>query len=208
MSEWTEKPKADFEEDLVAEAQAGDADAFAALLECLDSQAFGIALKITANRQDAEDVLQDSLLNAYLHLGAFRGDARFSTWLGRIAARQAVSKVRRRLSRREVSLDDPVETAVSSLLTREIEDGASDPEANLLREEQHRILCQTIDSLEPNLRVVLVMRELGTLSMKEMAGALEVSLPVAKSRLFRARQKLRERVLQRLSGIRGAFYAC
>jgi RNA polymerase sigma-70 factor, ECF subfamily len=202
------------EDVLVAKAQAGNPEAFAALLNRYDNQVYRIALKITDSHEDAEDVLQESLLNAYLHLAAFRGESRFSTWLIRIVAHQAMSKVRRRKSRREVSLDNPIETDDDLQLSRDVEDESDDPEAQFLRTELQRIVLQTIDSLEPGLRVVLVMRELGMLSMEDMAGALDVSVPVAKSRLFRARQKLRERVQQRLerraplNRFRAACYAC
>ena len=179
-------------------ARAGNADAFAALLRHYDGQFYRIALKITDSPEDAEDVLQESLLNAYLHLDAFRGESRFSTWLVRIIAHQAISKVRRRRSRREVSLDNPMDIDDDLKLLRDVEDEGESPELQYLKAERQGILFRTIDVLEPSLRVVLVMRELGTLSMRDMADALNVSVPVAKSRLFRARQRLRELVQHRL----------
>ncbi len=187
----------DLERSLVAEARRGNTEALIALLNLCDSQVFRVALKITANHHDAEDVLQDSLLNAYLHLDEFRGEARFSTWLVRIAARQAMSRVRRRMSRGEVSLDNPVRSDDDPRLSRDVPDETDDPETQYLKAEQQRVLHQEIESLDPPLRVVLVMRELGMLSMKDMAGALDITVTVAKSRLFRARQKLRECVLRR-----------
>ncbi len=199
---------------LVAEAQSGNAEAFAALLREYRTQVYRVALKITESHEDAKDVIQESLLNAYLHLASFRGDSRFSTWLVRIVAHQAMSRVRRRASRREISLDNPVETGEDLPLFRQVVDGGDDPENHYLKAELVTLLFQVIDYLEPRLRVVLVMRELGTLSMQEIAGALDVSIPVAKSRLFRARLRLRELYLQRFRGrlrgksLRPAFTTC
>ncbi|HYK88764.1 MAG TPA: sigma-70 family RNA polymerase sigma factor [Acidobacteriota bacterium] len=188
----------DLERVLVAEARSGNVDAFATLLTEYRSQIYRIALKITDNHEDANDVLQEALLNAYLHLETFRGESRFSTWLVRIVAHQAMSRVRRRVSRREVSLDNPLETEEDLPLSRDVVDAGDDPETRYSKTELLKILIQVIDYLEPGLRVVLVMHELGTLSMQEISEALAVSVPVAKSRLFRARQKLREHYLRRI----------
>ena len=197
---------------LVAEARSGNTDAFAVLLREYRNQVYRVALKITDNHEDAKDVLQESLLNAYMHLPAFRGESRFSTWLVRIVARQAMSKVRMRKSRREVSLDKPIRNDENLILSRHVVDRGDDPEKKYLKSELRKLLFQAIDYLDPALRVVLVMRELGMLSMQEMAEALEVSVPVAKSRLFRARQKLREAFFMQLNGrrkrIQAAYYPC
>ncbi len=83
---------------------------------------------------------------------------------------------------------------------REFADHNENPEVQCLKAELHEVLFEVIDDLEPGLRVVLVMRELGTLSIQEIAQALDVSVPVAKSRLFRARQKLRDLYLRRFLG--------
>ncbi len=204
----------DLERALIAEARSGNTDAFAVLMTEYLNQGYRVAYKITDNHEDAQDVLQESLLNAYLHLSTFREESRFATWLVRIVARQAVSKVRRRKSRREVSLNTPVGGDDRLPLFRDVIDDGDDPEKRYLKAELHRILFQTIDYLDPALRVVLVMRELGMLSLEEMAAALEVSIPVAKSRLFRARRKLREAFFLRLDGRRGykritaACYPC
>jgi len=78
---------------LVAEAQSGDANAFAALMNQYRSHVYHVALNITRNPQDAEDALQDAFLKAYAHLGEFRGDSRFSTWLERIATKDACTEL-------------------------------------------------------------------------------------------------------------------
>ena len=186
-------------EALSENARTDRSDCLSALLSRHETQFYRVALRITASPEDAEDALQESLLNAYLHLGDFRGEARFSTWFVRIVARQAISRLRWRRSRREVPLDAPVEADNADLLPREIEDNAEGPEMQCLKGELRTILFQTIDELDPPLRVALVMRELGTFSINEMADALDISVPVAKSRLFRARRRLRDLVLKQLT---------
>ncbi len=180
------------------EALRGNPDALDELLSRNQAQFYRVALKITDSPEDAKDVLQESLLNAYRHIGEFRGESRLSTWLVRIVARQAVSMVRWRRSRREVSLDNPVDGNDSLMPLSNVEDQSEGPEFQCLKGELRSILFRTIDAMDPALRVALVMRELGTLSIREMAYALEVSEPVAKSRLFRARQRLRDLVLQQI----------
>ena len=134
---------------LVAEAQAGNAEAFVTLLNQCNKYVFRVALNITGNRQDAEDVLQETILNAYTQLGGFRGESRFYTWLVRIAVNEALKKVRKRSAERQVSLDEPVETDEKSLMPREIEDWGDNPEKRYAQTELQQILTETLERLEP-----------------------------------------------------------
>src|SRR5271155_2810338 len=94
----TEPPKCGDELELVRRAQAGDDTAFASLIQPYIRKAYHVALKITRNREDAEDASQQSLLNAYAHIHQFRGQSRFLSWLTRIAMNEALIKVRKRRS--------------------------------------------------------------------------------------------------------------
>ncbi len=179
---------------LVAEARAGNAESFATLINQYDRHIFRLALNITGNQEDAEDVLQDSFLKAYSNLDQFQGDSRFYTWLVRIAVNEALMKLRKRRGTSWVSLDEPVGTDDLSLVPREVEDWADDPEQRYAKSELQDILNQAIEKLEPQFRTVFVLRDVEEFSTQETAEMLGLSVPAIKSRLLRARLKLRDRL--------------
>jgi RNA polymerase sigma-70 factor, ECF subfamily len=182
----------DNEDVLVAEARAGNAESFAALINQYDRHIYRLALNITGNQEDAEDVLQDSFLKAYTNLAQFQGNSRFYTWLVRIAVNEALMKLRKRRGTSWVSLDEPVETEDRSVMPQEIADWADNPEESYARAELQDILNQTMQKLEPQFRTVFVLRDVENLSTEETAKMLGLSVPAVKSRLLRARLKLRE----------------
>ncbi|HEV2490100.1 MAG TPA: sigma-70 family RNA polymerase sigma factor [Candidatus Acidoferrales bacterium] len=175
---------------LVAAAQAGDASAFETLVNRYERRIYRLAWNITQNEEDAEDVSQDAFLKAFQHLANFRGHSRFYTWLVRITVNQALMKLRKR-RRREVSLDDPVE-AEESLMPREIEDWGPSPEERFGQEQLGRFLAAAIAELNIGLRVVFQLRDVEELSIEQTAELLGISKAAVKSRLLRARLKLRE----------------
>jgi RNA polymerase sigma-70 factor, ECF subfamily len=144
---------------------------------------------ITGNQEDAEDAMQDAFLNAYTHLDSFQGDSRFYTWLVRVAANEALMRLRRR--RPQLSLDEPIESG-SDLLPRELEDWRPSPEREYAQAEMQKILAEVVEKLESDYRVVLVLCDLEELSTQETAEALGISATAVKSVLLRARLKLRE----------------
>jgi RNA polymerase sigma-70 factor (ECF subfamily) len=178
---------------LVAAAQAGDTAAFSTLVKQYDRYIYRLALNITGNKEDAEDVLQEALLKAYTKLAQFQGGSRFYTWLVRIAVNEALMKLRKRSSsQKDVSLDEPVEGNEKSVVPREVEDWADNPEQRYARVELSQILQQAIAQLEPQFRTVFVLRDVENLSTEETAEALGLSVPAVKSRLLRARLKARD----------------
>ena len=182
------------EKALVAEARAGSGEAFATLLNQYDRHLFRLALNITANQQDAADVLQEALLRAYRGLDRFRGDSRFYTWVVRIVVNEGLMKLRERRAASWVSLDEQFETDDHSFMPREIEDWGDNPEQRYSRTEFHAILNQNMERLEPELRVVFLLRDVEGFSTEETAGMLGLSVPAVKSRLLRARLRLREQL--------------
>jgi RNA polymerase sigma-70 factor, ECF subfamily len=180
------------EDVLVAEARAGNADSFATLINQYDRHIYRLAFNITGNEQDAEDVLQDSFLKAYSNLGQFQGDSRFYTWLVRIAVNEALMKLRKRRGTSWVSLDEPGEADDRSLMPREVEDWAENPERAYAKTELQDILSQAIEKLEPQFRTVFMLRDVEEFATDETAKMLGLSVPAVKSRLLRARLKLRE----------------
>lgn len=178
---------------LVDRARAGDAAAFSALIRQYEGKIFRLAMNITQNREDAEDVLQEAFLKAYEHLDQFQGNSKFYTWVVRIAVNQALMKLRKRKTDRSVSLDEQIDTGEDTVV-REIATWDPDPEERFSREELHTILTGAIDELAPIYRTVFTLRDVDGLSTEETAEALELTVPAVKSRLLRARLQLRDRL--------------
>ena len=194
MSAMSSSPiEIDDEAAIVAQARLGDAKAFSELLRRYEGKIFRLALHITQNREDAEDVLQEAFLKAYEHLDQFQGQSRFYTWIVRIAVNQALMKLRKRKSDRSVSLDDTIDTGEDTV-AREIAAWDENPEQRYSREEINEILGSAIDGLAPIYRAVFVLRDVDGLSTEEAAGALDLSVPAVKSRLLRARLQLRDKL--------------
>lgn len=177
---------------LVAAAQNGDITAFETLVGRYERKILRLAQNITQNREDAEDVMQEAFLKAYEHLSGFQGNSRFYTWLVRIAVNQALMKLRKRRPN-VVSIDEEVNTG-EDLIPREIEDWGPSPEDRYKQTELSDILSEVIADLDPSFRIVFQLRDIEELSTEETAEALGLSVPAVKSRLLRARLKLRQKL--------------
>lgn len=178
---------------LVARTREGDPRAFGQLVRKYEGKIFRLAQHITQNREDAEDVLQETFLKAYEHLDQFQGNSKFYTWIVRIAVNQALMKLRKRKSDKTVSIDETIDTGEDTV-AREIAAWDENPEERYSREELHSILSSAIDSLAAPYRAVFVLRDMEELSTEETAEALELSVPAVKSRLLRARLQLRDKL--------------
>jgi RNA polymerase sigma-70 factor (ECF subfamily) len=180
------------EHQLVAAAKSGDATAFEELVSRYERKIFRLTMNITRNREDAEDAMQDAFLKSYSHLKTFQGDSRFYTWLVRIAANEALMRLRKRRPN-QFSLDEPIE-GDEDLMPRELQDWGPGPEQRFAQTEMREILAGVIEELEPDYRIVFVLRDIEELSTEETAASLGISIPAVKSRLLRARLKLREKL--------------
>lgn len=178
---------------LVAAAKGGDLSAFNELVSRYERKIFRLTMNITRNHEDAEDAMQDAFLKAYAHLKDFEGNSRFYTWLVRIAANEALMKLRKRRPN-QFSLDEPIAGENEELMPREIEDWGPSPEQRYAQSEMQEILNGVIDELEPAFRTVFVLRDVEDLSTEETAKIVGISVPAVKSRLLRARLKLREKL--------------
>jgi len=179
---------------LVAAAKAGDISAFNTLVNRYERKIFRLTQNITQNREDAEDAMQEAFLKAFEHLADFEGNSRFYTWLVRIAVNQALMKLRRRRPN-VVSLDEEIDTG-EDMMPREIEDWGPSPAERYEQTEMGEILSKVIGDLDPSFRIVFQLRDIEQLSTEETAEALGLSVPAVKSRLLRARLKLRQRLNQ------------
>jgi RNA polymerase sigma-70 factor (ECF subfamily) len=182
----------DDEGSLVAAAKGGDIPAFETLVGRYERKIFRLAQNITQNKEDAEDVMQEAFLKSYQHLEEFQGNSRFYTWLVRIAVNQALMKLRKRRPN-QVSLDEDVDTGEDTI-PREVEDWGPSPEDRYEQSELGDILNTTIAELDPPFRIVFQLRDIEELSTEETAEALGLSIPAVKSRLLRARLKLRQKL--------------
>ena len=178
---------------LVTRAREGDTSAFNDLVRRYERKIYRLAMNITQNAEDAEDVLQETFLKAFEHLGDFQGNSKFYTWLVRIAVNEALMKLRKRKSDRTVPLDEPVDTGDETVV-REIAVWDQDPETKYSQEELGGILKEAVESLRPAFRTVFVLRDIEELSTEDTAQALGISVPAVKSRLLRARLQLREKL--------------
>jgi RNA polymerase sigma-70 factor (ECF subfamily) len=177
---------------LVAAAKAGDTRAFEELVERYERKIFRLTMNITRNREDAEDAMQDAFMKSYSHLKDFDGNSRFYTWLVRIAANEALMRLRKRRPN-QVSIDEPIQ-GKDDLMPLEIEDWGPSPEQRFAQTEMREILSGVIDELEPDYRVTFALRDVENLSTEETAKALGISTAAVKSRLLRARLKLRQKL--------------
>jgi RNA polymerase sigma-70 factor (ECF subfamily) len=144
---------------LVAAAKTGDARAFELLVERHERKIFSLAQRMTRNREDAEDVVQQSFQKAFIHLEKFEGESLFSTWLTRIAINEALMLLRRKRGSREVPIAES-NTEDESALPLDIPDLGPNPEDSCLQREQERILSAAVSELTPGMRKAIELREL------------------------------------------------
>src|SRR5450432_3809455 len=143
---------------LVAQSRQGDTGAFGELVRRYEGKIFRLAQHVTQNREDAEDVLQETFLKAYEHLDGFKGDSKFYTWIVRIAVNEALMKLRKRKGDRTVSLDEPIDSGEETV-KREIAVWEDNPEQQYSQEEMRAILDEAVESLKPDFRTVFVLRD-------------------------------------------------
>ena len=183
--------------ELVEQTRAGDRAAFDELVERHARKIFRTTRHITKTDEDAEDVLQDAFLKAYTRLEQFQGDARFDTWLTRIAVNESLMRLRKRRNSKTFSLDEQLETD-DSRITREVPSNGPTPEQTYTQEQTRRIMEDAIDSLAEGYRTVFVLRDVEGFSTEETGEMLDLSISAVKSRLLRARLQLREKLKRRL----------
>ncbi len=159
-------------------------DEFSQIVEKYSNYVYNIALRMTNNSHDAEDVMQEAFLSAYKAYSSFRGQAQVSTWLYRIAVNACLMKIRKEKKSRQL-----VQTGYEDM---EIPDWAADPARTAINTELRRSLEEGISRLPPGLRSAVVLRDVQGLSGEEAANVLGLSLASLKSRLHRGRILLRK----------------
>jgi RNA polymerase sigma-70 factor (ECF subfamily) len=179
--------------ELVARIKQGDLSACA---ECVNLHSDGIyrlAYRLMGNENDAEDVVQETFLNAFKAIDRFDGRSSLGTWLFRIAYNAALMRLRRKQPL-FVSVDKPLETSEGDMIPRQLMDWCCLPEAEFVTDEARAEIGTAVSALPERLKVVFVLRELEGHSTAETAEILEISPEAVKTRLHRARLWLRERL--------------
>lgn len=171
--------------------QAGNPEEYSRLVDAYYSKIYRLAIRMLNQQQDAEDVLQETFLKAYRGLKSFDGRSKISTWLFRIATNEALMVIRRKHPEM-VSIDEPVETEEGEQEPLQIIDWCCLPEEELLSEETRERLDAAVQKLPERLRVVFLLRDMNDLSTHETAEVLGLSDTAVKTRLSRARLRLRE----------------
>lgn len=173
---------------IVRKVLGGDANAFETLVLEYEKNVYNIALRMTGNSEDAADMTQEAFIKAYNSLQSFRGDSKFSVWLYRIVSNVCLDFLRSKNRRPTVSLsveDDDGEDA-----QLDVADESQSPELLLDRKLTRDSVRRGLDSLPPDYRQILLLREIQGLSYDEIAQALGLEVGTVKSRIFRARKRL------------------
>ncbi|MDO5553137.1 MAG: sigma-70 family RNA polymerase sigma factor [Planctomycetia bacterium] len=177
------------DERLIQQTLAGDADAFGHLVEKYQDRLYNTVYRIVGTAEDAQDVVQESFLQAYANLSRFRMSSRFYTWLYRIAYNLSVANLAQR--KRTVSVEEVFDGKPEQLVDR-----GEMPEEHTKREEDAAILWKAINRLPEEYRSPLVLREIDNWSYEEIAEILHIPVGTVRSRLHRARNALKEIILR------------
>lgn len=178
------------DEQIVERALTGDADAFGEIVRRWERKIFALAFGMLGREDDARDATQETFLAAFRNLRAFRGDAKVSSWLHRIAVNQCITRQRRAKVRSESALDDEEEKHTANLSAPL----HYSPARVVEKREASSAVRRAVNSLPVELRQVVVMKEFEELTFKEIADALDLPLSTVKSRLYTALRQLEMRL--------------
>ncbi len=177
------------EREIIEKVLSGDTEAFEALVIEHQNKVYSLALRMVGNEEDARDMAQEAFIRAFNSLTGFRGDSKFSVWLYRLTSNICIDFIRSRAKKRTVSMtwtDEDGDDAGEL----EVPDERFSPEAQLERTLTRESVRRGLDSLSPQYREILLLREINGLSYDEIGEALGIEPGTVKSRIFRARKKL------------------
>jgi len=189
-------PRVDRDAALVEALRRGDEAASELLLETYGDRVYRLAIRITGNEQDAEEVAQDALWTAARKIETFKGESAFGSWVYRITANTAYQKLRGRRSRRNEVLWDDLQPVFDNHRrhSQPVVDWSGKAEEPALQTELRTVLTTAINELPADYRTAFLMHDVEGLSNPEIAETLHLSLPAVKSRVHRSRLFLRERL--------------
>lgn len=173
---------------LIERASGGDPSAFNELMAMHEKRMYAVALRMFANREDAQDCLQEAMLRVYRAIGSFKGQSSFATWVYRITMNTCLDELRRKKNRQATSLDNLLDQGWGPT------DGENVPERRAIQAETRRQLSGLIRELPEDMRSAVVLRDVQGYSYEEIAQILDVNVGTIKSRISRGREKLREKL--------------
>lgn len=180
------------EKELIAAAKAGDERQFELLIEQCKTRAYNIALRYLHNEEDAMDALQESFIKIYRHLGSFKEGSKFDTWVYRIVVNTCNDMLRKNNAAMTESM---IRSDEEDEYTLELPDPEPGPQEALLRKEQAAQILEALAQLKPDQKEVIVLRDIQGFSYEEISEMLDCSMGTIKSRINRARNRLREILL-------------
>ncbi|MGI6712506.1 MAG: RNA polymerase sigma factor [Bacillota bacterium] len=184
------------DKELIKRSQQGDIEAFEQLISKYQQKVYNIAYRLIGNTHDACDLAQEALIKVFKSIKSFRGDASFSTWLYHIITNVCRDELRKRSRCQTSFLDEPLVIGEEGEITKQIADVSNLPENALEKKELEAYLQELINSLNPEYRMVILLREVLGYSYEEIALNLNISLGTVKSRLNRARGYLKEKLME------------
>ncbi len=187
------------EQQLIMRAQGGDRGAFDELAIRYYGRMMRTALRITGNESEAEDAVQQAFLSAYKHLGRFRMDSAFSTWLTRITMNEAVGQVRRR-RKDHLEISETVSDEQEGVV-RSLPSNTEDPEKLALTRERARLVRESLSVVRPSYLKVMKLRLVEDLSIEEIGTRLGLPVNTVKVHLYRGRQAMKQYLEPRMARI-------
>lgn len=184
---------------LVACVRAGEREAFRQIVQRCNQRMFRVVRGVLHADADAEDVVQEAYVRAYERIDSFRGESSLATWLTRIALNEAYGRLRKRHDRVDIEQDEALLRASAQVLAFPGHALEADPADAAARAQMRRLLEQAVDALPEAFRLVYVLREVEGCSVEETAEALGLREETVKTRLHRARRRLREALHERLA---------
>jgi RNA polymerase sigma-70 factor, ECF subfamily len=189
------------DEEIVERVRLGESALFEILMRRYNQRLYRVTRGILRNDGEAEDVIQQAYVQAYLHLAQFSGKGRFSSWLTKIAVHEAFARLRAQRRFVEPSALDGTEVGMDRF-----ESADENAENQLLRQRIGEIMETAIDSLPEKYRIVFMLREVEGMSTEETSGCLDIGLEAVKSRLFRAKGILRKEISARTAGVTPSLF--
>jgi len=182
------------EKDLIQKAKSGDQDAFEQLVLAHQNKVYTICVHMVTDREEAADLAQEAFLKAWRNLSSFQGESSFATWMHRLTTNVCLDYLRKQSRRQNISTAVSLDDEDSGWT--EPADHSQDPQVHLEREERKRALTRALQELPEHHRRPLIMREVSGMSYQEIADALDTDLGTIKSRIARARERLRKILLR------------
>src|SRR5271168_3830284 len=177
---------------LIGRARAGNTEAFSELVRRHSQQIYGISLRMLKNHEDAEDNVQNVLCKAFNNIRQFEGQSRFSTWLVRIAINEALMKLRKTQSDRAAKSNEVLRPDGEEPVIPEVEDNRPNPERAYIAKE---LADKAFHGMHPSLRETFILHKAEGWTNRELAGAMGITVETVKSRIFRARVRMRNQLL-------------